>query len=49
MSSADIPQEAWSQKSLRPTISDKHVQGSVLFVGTPKGFGNWSYEMYPEG
>lgn len=45
---ADIPQEAWSEV-LRPTISDKHVQGSVLFVGTPKGFGNWSYEMYQKG
>jgi phage terminase large subunit len=45
---ADINELAWSEV-LRPTISDKHVKGSVLFVGTPKGFGNWSYEMYQKG
>jgi hypothetical protein len=45
---SDIPPEAWSE-SLRPTISDKHVQGSVLFVGTPKGVGNWSYDMFQKG
>ena len=45
---SDIPPEAWSE-SLRPTISDKHVQGSVLFVGTPKGVGNWSYDLFQKG
>ena len=45
---ADIPEEAWSEV-LRPTISDKHVNGEVLFVGTPKGMGNWSFEMYQKG
>ena len=45
---ADIPHEAWSEV-LRPTISDRHVTGNVLFVGTPRGFGNWSYEIYQKG
>jgi phage terminase large subunit len=29
---------------LRPTLSDK--QGRALFIGTPKGIGNWAYEIY---
>jgi len=45
---ADIPEEAWTEV-LRPTISDKHVNGKVLFVGTPKGYGNWSYDMFQRG
>jgi len=45
---SDIPEEAWSEV-LRPTISDKHVNGEVLFVGTPKGVGNWSFDMYQKG
>jgi len=45
---ADIPQEAWTEV-LRPTISDRYVTGNVLFVGTPRGFGNWSYEIYQRG
>ena len=45
---ADIPFEAWSEV-LRPTISDRHVTGNVLFVGTPRGYGNWSYEIYQKG
>ena len=45
---ADIPHEAWTEV-LRPTISDRHVTGNVLFVGTPRGFGNWSYEIYQKG
>jgi len=40
---ADIDPEAWFE-SLRPTLSDK--QGKALFIGTPKGIGNWSYELY---
>lgn len=40
---ADIDPEAWFE-TLRPTLSDK--QGKALFIGTPKGIGNWSYEMY---
>jgi len=29
---------------LRPTLAD--TQGSALFCGTPKGIGNWSYDIY---
>ena len=45
---ADIPEEAWTEV-LRPTISDKHVNGHVLFTGTPRGFGSWSYSIYQRG
>ena len=45
---ADIPEEAWTEV-LRPTISDKYTNGKVLFVGTPKGYGNWSYDMFQRG
>jgi phage terminase large subunit len=40
---ADIDPEAWYE-TLRPTLSDK--QGKALFIGTPKGIGNWAYEIY---
>jgi phage terminase large subunit len=40
---ADIDPEAWYE-TLRPTLSDK--QGKAMFIGTPKGIGNWSYELY---
>ena len=40
---ADIDPEAWYE-TLRPTLSDK--QGRALFIGTPKGIGNWAYEIY---
>ena len=40
---ADIDPEAWFE-TLRPTLSDK--QGKALMIGTPKGIGNWSYEMF---
>ncbi len=40
---ADIEPEAWFE-TLRPTLSDK--AGKALFIGTPKGIGNWSYEIY---
>ena len=40
---ADIDPEAWFE-TLRPTLSDKN--GKALFIGTPKGIGNWSYELY---
>lgn len=40
---ADIDPEAWFE-TLRPTLSDK--QGKALFIGTPKGQSNWSYELY---
>jgi hypothetical protein len=40
---ADIDPEAWYE-TLRPTLSD--TGGKALFIGTPKGIGNWSYEIY---
>ena len=29
---------------LRPTLSDRN--GSALFCGTPRGYGNWSYNLF---
>ena len=40
---ADIDPEAFYE-TLRPTLSDK--EGSALFIGTPKGIGNWAHELY---
>ena len=40
---ADIDPDAWYE-TLRPTLADK--QGRALFIGTPKGIGNWSYELF---
>ena len=40
---ADIAPDAFYE-TLRPTLSDK--QGRALFIGTPKGIGNWAYEIY---
>lgn len=40
---ADIHPDAWYE-TLRPTLSD--TGGRALFIGTPKGIGNWAYELY---
>jgi len=40
---ADIDPSAWFE-TLRPTLSDKG--GKALFIGTPRGIGNWAYELY---
>lgn len=40
---ADIDSEAWFEV-LRPTLADK--QGKALFIGTPKGMGNWAHDLY---
>ena len=40
---ADIDEEAWYEV-LRPTLADK--QGKALFIGTPKGIGNWAHDLY---
>jgi len=42
----DINKTAWYEV-LRPTLSD--TEGHALFCGTPKGFGNWSYDLYKQG
>lgn len=40
---SDIDPDAWYEV-LRPALSDK--QGAALFIGTPKGKSNWSYELF---
>ncbi len=40
---ADIAKEAW-YLVLRPTLSDR--QGHGLFIGTPKGMGNWFFDLW---
>jgi len=39
----DIDPKVWYQ-ILRPTLSDK--QGKALFIGTPRGVGSFSHEMF---
>jgi len=43
---ADIDKRTWFEV-LRASIAD--TLGDVLMCGTPRGFGNWSYEMYLKG
>ena len=43
---SDINPVAWYEV-LRPTLSD--TQGHALFCGTPRGFGNWSYDLFTKG
>jgi hypothetical protein len=40
---ADIDPTAWYEV-LRPTLADK--EGGALFIGTPKGIGNWAHDLY---
>ena len=40
---ADCKSHLWHEV-LRPTLSDKN--GSALFCGTPRGYGNWSYNLF---
>lgn len=40
---ADVDEQAWTEV-LRPTLADK--QGRALFIGTPKGIGNWAHDLY---
>jgi hypothetical protein len=40
---ADIEQTAWTEV-LRPTLADR--EGGALFIGTPKGLGNWAHDIY---
>ena len=40
---ADIRSTTWHE-ILRPTLSDRN--GSALFCGTPRGYGNWSYNLF---
>jgi hypothetical protein len=40
---ADIDPEAWYEV-LRPTLADR--EGGALFIGTPKGLGNWAHDLF---
>ena len=40
---ADIDPITWYEV-LRPTLADK--EGHAMFIGTPKGISNWSYDLY---
>ena len=40
---SEIPANAWTEV-IRPALADQ--QGGALFIGTPKGKGNWSYDLY---
>lgn len=40
---ADIKEDAWYE-GIRPALADK--QGSALFIGTPRGQGNWFYDLF---
>ena len=42
---ADIKEHAYTEV-LRPTLSDKSRTGAALFCGTPRGYGNWSYNLF---
>jgi hypothetical protein len=39
---ADMDPDVWT--AVRPTLSDR--AGSALFIGTPKGTGNWSKDIF---
>ena len=43
---SDVDKNAWYEV-LRPTLSD--TNGHALFCGSPRGFGNWSYELFKMG
>lgn len=40
---ADIDEECWYEV-LRPALADN--EGHALFIGTPKGKSNWSFDLY---
>jgi PBSX family phage terminase large subunit len=40
---SEIPPNAWTEV-IRPALADQ--QGGALFIGTPKGKGNWSFDLY---
>lgn len=42
---ADINPAAW-REVLRPALSD--LKGHALFIGTPKGLGNWFYTLWDQ-
>jgi hypothetical protein len=40
---AEVDSDLWYEV-IRPALADQ--QGGALFIGTPKGKGNWSYELF---
>jgi hypothetical protein len=40
---AEVPESLWTEV-VRPALADQ--EGGALFIGTPKGKGNWSYDLY---
>lgn len=40
---AEVDETLWTEV-VRPALADQ--EGGALFIGTPKGKGNWSYELY---
>tara|TARA_B110000977_G_scaffold194615_1_gene271561 strand:+ start:3226 stop:4356 length:1131 start_codon:yes stop_codon:yes gene_type:complete len=40
---SEIPPNAWTEV-IRPALADQ--QGGALFIGTPQGKGNWSYDLF---
>lgn len=40
---ADVPKDLWPE-IVRPALADQ--QGHALFIGTPKGKGNWLFDLY---
>lgn len=40
---AEVDEELWMEV-IRPALADQ--QGGALFIGTPKGKNNWSYDLY---
>ena len=43
---ADIAQQTFTEV-IRPALSDR--QGHALFIGTPKGMGNWAKDLWDRG
>ena len=43
---ADIAKETWTEV-IRPALSDR--EGHAMFIGTPKGFGNWAKDLWDQG
>lgn len=43
---ADIAIETWTEV-IRPALSDR--QGHAMFIGTPKGMGNWAKDLWDRG
>lgn len=43
---ADILPQTWTEV-IRPALSDR--EGEAMFIGTPKGFGNWAKNLWDQG